>query len=319
MRAVQAFALALCLAGPFVLTACGGATPEAQAPEAPEAEAPEAEEEAQAPEAPLTIIIRNAEYLFTYDGLDAERIRKPANLTLNNFVSAAGNETYDPLIVATVPHSTYTDWEDLSGRTLPDWDGISMVRGRGCRPCGSSRSNTSIMDAGYLKYSAFYLFEKEFRGPDPGLMREDTNDNVVAAEMFSYSIGPVTGKNPEFNATWEGGMIGKVEMGYFREAGNLLTGDATISVGMGGSSRDRVSVRLSKITDSVTGARHSSLSWNLPLRNGEFHYENETIDDLIGDIRGSFYGAGHQEVGGVFEGILENNRRMTGAFGAKRQ
>ena len=211
MRAVQTFALAICLAVPFALAACGGATPEA----------------------PLIVIIRAAERLFTYDGLDAESIPKPANLTLDNFVSAAGNETYDPLIVATVPHSIYTDWEDLDGRALPDWDDISMVRGRGCRPCGSARSNTSIMDAGYLQYSAFYLFEKEFRGPDPGLMREDSDGNVVAAEMFSYSLGPITGKNPEFNATWKGGMIGKVEMGNFREAGNLLTGDATVTVGIG--------------------------------------------------------------------------------------
>ena len=78
-------------------------------------------------------------------------------------------------------------------------------------------------------------------------------------------------------------------------------------------------MQFSNIVDSVTGAKHSPLSWNIPLRNGMFHYENETIEDPIGDIRGSFYGAGHQEVGGVFEGILENNRRMTGAFGATRE
>ena len=173
------------------------------------------------------------------------------------------------------------------------------------------------MDAGYLKYSAFYLFEKEFRGPTPG----EPSESLVAAEMFSYSMGPITGKNPAFSATWEGGMVGKFES-YLEPASNLLTGDATVTVGMDGTARDRVSVRFSNITDSGTGAKHSGLSWiNLPLRNGAFHYENASVEDTTGTIRGSFYGANHEEVGGVFEGILESEayRRMTGAFGATRE
>lgn len=317
MPARSALAAMLCLA--FALAACGGGNDVVPTtPGDPPRES--GEPEAQAPEAPLIVIIESLARLITFDGVDAESIPKPANLALDNFVSVAGNEpSYDTVLDAalTVPHSTYTDWEDLENSSLPDWDGISMVNGEGCRPCSPSETvNTSIMDAGYLKYSAFFLFEKEFRGP-----LGDPPKNEIVAEMFSYSLGPVAGKNPEFNATWEGGMIGKFE-NYLEPASNLITGDATVTVGMGGSSQDTVSVRFTNIVDSETGTKHSGLSWtDLPLRNGAFHYENASVEDTTGTIRGSFYGAGHQEVGGVFEGILDSepNRRMTGAFGAVRQ
>lgn len=320
MPARSAIAAMLCLAFALTLAACGGGNAIPTTPGAPPTE-PEAE--APGAQAPLVrIIAQSPVRLITYAGGDVKSIPKPANLTIDNFVSAAGDEPYDDVLESslTVPHSTYTNWEDSENSSLPDWDGISMVDGEGCHPCSPSATvNTSVMNAGYLKYSAFFLFEKKFEGPLPS---EPNGEPVVAAEIFSYSLGPVTvnGANPEFNATWKGGMIGKIER-YFKEAGNLLTGDATITVGMDGSSQDAVSVRFTNIVDSETGAKHNGLSWtDLPLQNGSFHHQNEGVYDSDGNIRGSFYGANHEEVGGVFDSaIFDGDKHLTGAFGAVRQ
>lgn len=318
-----AFALALCLAFPLALAACGGGgTP--TAPPAPEAEAPEAE--APKAEAPLiTIITSSSErILIRYDGSESDRIPAPADLSLDNFVIAAGHSAYTNDIDLTVAPSQYENWGD----SLPDWNGIDMVHGTGCGPCAPRAiTQTNTMDAGYLKYSSFFLFAHEFRDTEPGESLErygssarSDEDFVAAAEMFAYSLGEPTAYNPSFNATWKGGMIGKQER-YYRAAGNLLTGDASVSVALSGNGDANVSVSFTNIVDSVTDADYGGLSWtNLPLENGIFSYERKSAEDMTGDIYGSFYGPGHQEVGGVFEGILYDTLGgiITGAFGGVR-
>ena len=317
----RALALALCLAFPLALAACGGggAPPQAQATKEREAEEP-------APEEPLiAIITRNAErILIRYDGSDSDHIPAPADLTLGNFVIAAGHSAYTELNDLAVAPSEYEVWGD----SLPDWSGIDMVRGMGCKPCPPSKIiQTNTMDAGYLKYSSFFLFAHEFRDTKPGDSLErygptarSDEDFVAAAEIFAYSLGRATGYNPSINGTWKGGMIGKRER-YFRAAGNLLTGDASVSVVVAGNGDSFVSVNFTNIVDSVTDAKYGRLSWTgIPLQNGIFSYERKSAEDMTGDVYGSFYGPGHQEVGGVFEGILYDTGGgiITGAFGGVR-
>ena len=259
------------------------------------------------------------------------RMAKPANLTLANLNIAAGHKPNVPdFIDLKIAPSYYAPWAD----SLPDWNGISMVRGTGCSPsapmgkCASGTlTKTSTMDAGYLRYSAFFLFESESRDTAPGADHSGLQDDgsLVAAEIIAHSLGTPSGSNPTINATWKGGMIGKREM-HYEPAGNLLTGDASVSVGMGGSDSDKVSVSFTNIVDSVSGAKHSGVLWtDIPLRNdGTFIYERESSMDPVGDLYGSFYGLAHQEVGGIFEGYTEVQGNansgwwMVGSFGAKK-
>lgn len=322
MRTGSPFKLALCLALaiPFALAACGGGGG---------GTAPNPEAEAPAPPALITIVTA-AQTLIRYNGIEMDRIPKPANLTLENFNIAAGQEPYTDFLDLKVGPTYFVPWAD----SLPDWDGISMVRGTGCSPsapmgkcAAGTLTKTSTMDAGYLRYSAFFLFESEAREASsdahPSQLQDD--GSLVAAEMFSYSVGAHSGSKPTINATWKGGMIGKREM-HYEPAGNLLTGDATVSVGIGGSDSDKVQVSFTNIVDSVTGAKHSGVSWNdIPLKNdGTFIYERSSAEDTVGDIYGSFYGLQHQEVGGIFEGYTNiqgsanSGWWMTGSFGAKK-
>lgn len=329
-------ALALCLAIPFALAACGGGGGTAPNPQSEEP----VERQPEAGKAPPALIARinTGEMLIRYDGSDMEQIPKPANLTLENFNIAAGHSPYTDFLDLKVGPTYYAPWAN----SLPDWDGISMVRGTGCVPsapmgkCASGTlTKTSTMDAGYLQYSAFFLFESESRDTAPAEYEGPLP--LVAAEMFAYSLGTPSGTNPQIYGTWEGGMIGKREM-FYRPAGNLLTGDASITVGMGGSGSDKVSVRFTNIVDSVTGAKHipvrrtatanvrqDAISWtDIPLKNGVFMYKRQRAEDPVTDIYGSFYGPAHQEVGGIFEGhtVIEgevNSHPFTGSFGARKQ
>ena len=333
--------LAVCLVSLAVvslatLTACGGggggAAPAPAAQPEPEP-MPEAQEPSQSDviKAALNRIVGDADTLIGNRLSGRENAEpsslielKPASITLNDlFPSWIG------------PGSDYEPWGD----ELPDWPGISMVRRTG----SLSYQEVSQTDAGYLEYSAFFLSKHLTH-----------NRNALSPRAYVYtggefgdfpyplSIGKGAGSNPTIEGTWEGAMIGVFKeekwtgtsgecpgnICSFAKArslgmGNLLTGDASVSVALGGDNGDKVSVSFTDIVDSVTGAKHGGLSWeDIPLQNGVFsygEYSQENPDNLAyprNAISGSFYGPAHlaNEVGGVFE-----RNYMMGSFGAKRQ
>ena len=158
---------------------------------------------------------------------------------------------------------------------------------------------SSIVDyGGWMTYSFFFVNTWNPVGDDPLRPSESTFTDV-------YSIGEASGTNPvSGSATWIGMMAGIDENENASTFGNLVEGDATVTIG--NFAQPAVDIRLTSITDANTGGRHGDISWSgLGLRNGAFSAAN---------ISGRFYGPNHEEVGGIF---LRN--QISGAFGAKRQ
>ena len=118
-------------------------------------------------------------------------------------------------------------------------------------------------------------------------------------EFAALSGGRFSEANPVGNlgtATWRGAMIGE-------SGGKILSGDSTLEYDFASAT---IGVRLTGIRNWNTPQSYPDLVWEgLRVRNGVF------TDGR--DIRGSFYGPSHEEVGGVFDRNL-----ITGAFGAKR-
>ena len=280
------------------------------------------------------------------DTLVRSRIEaKPAGITINDFSPIQFSPSW---IEDAGPGLTTSDYERW-GDELPDWPGISMVRRMQIYKSSldpsidirvTAADTQTTTDAGYLEYSAFFL-SKHLRE-----QREVLSGRVVSSytiqlhtggDSFPYpvSIGKATASNPTIEGTWEGAMIGAFKEEKWTGAsgecpsggcspakarslgmGNLLTGDASVSVALGGDNGDKVSVSFTDIVDSVTGAEHGGLSWgDIPLRNGVFTY-TDNLAEPRNTISGSFYGPAHlaNEVGGAFE-----RNYMVGAFGAKRQ
>ena len=102
---------------------------------------------------------------------------------------------------------------------------------------------------------------------------------------------------------------------------NVVQGDATIDIDNLNAFAPDVDVEFSNIKDLITG---DDVTWNaldtfgwynLSVANGAFK--------LGSNISGSFYGANHEEVGGVFHTgsgpDTSENDGITGAFGGERQ
>ena len=124
--------------------------------------------------------------------------------------------------------------------------------------------------------------------------------------MAGASAGNDSGSNPTGtgSATWNGIMVG----GFHRSISRIdvIQGDATIDIDDLAS--PDVDVAFTNVKNLDAGSDVDDISWsNLTVTNGAF----EAVD---GSIEGSFYGANHEEVGGVFD-----QSNIIGAFGAARQ
>lgn len=224
----------------------------------------------------------------------------PTTLTLENMKRSSG------------------EFEDLGSRR-----GISQASAR------SEWSSFSYTDyGGWMDHSFFFV---------ASTLTESGNVLHPSQHVSTatYSIGEASGSNPlSGGAIWTGVMAGVNANEDAATYGNLVTGDARLSID--DFTRPAIDVAFTRITDSETGARHSDIRWDdLVLENGAFA---DDVDDVTGDtlsdpfvvdltgrqpppgaltpgqISGQFYGPNHEEVGGVFE-----RGGIVGAFGATRQ
>ena len=140
--------------------------------------------------------------------------------------------------------------------------------------------------------------------------RAEVTDHPLLPDIsaaYSYSAGDAAGSNPvSGNATWNGVMVG-LDVSETQARGNPVQGHAVIELDL--ASQD-IDVAFTNIADVVTGNAHGAMAWaDLALTDGAF--ETGSTGD---SISGRFYGADHEEVGGIFERNL-----IVGAFGAARE
>ena len=184
--------------------------------------------------------------------------------------------------------------------------GVSLAQARaaGRAPDGTVFHYQSY--GGWLQDSVFAVQTATggIRGNEQGIL------------LFSYSFGNRTGADPSVDATWEGVMIGRhidtdavvqgdAEIRYTTTNMNMLDHvlfSNAINLGDGSA------IMFGK-DDDMSELRFE----NIPLADSDGTFE--VIDDQnLGSIKGAFYGAGHREVGGIFDSY-----NIIGAFGAVSQ
>ena len=149
------------------------------------------------------------------------------------------------------------------------------------------------------------LAERMLRGDTANVYGHWLGHSVFAMvdDSVAVSFGDSPGTNPTLvgGAVWRGDVVG-VDTGT-RER---IAGDAAIEID--DFARPDVDVAFTGIKDAGGRAR-ADLRWeDIPLVQGGF----QSLD-AAGSIKGRFYGADHQEAGGIFE-----RNRLTGAFGGSR-
>ena len=137
--------------------------------------------------------------------------------------------------------------------------------------------------------------------------------------------GPLT--SPGDTATWSGVMSG-VDTSPSGGPGAFVHGDSAIVVsGVAAGADIAVDVAFTNIVNEDTGAGVADIVWRgLPLQGREFGTDDVLFDDgagyfrdesfgaaVQGSLYGRFYGAGHEEVGGLF-----HRDGIAGAFAGKR-
>ena len=195
---------------------------------------------------------------------------------------------------------TYEGEATLDDLTIRDNAEYQAVMTRNGITIGQSRIEIKDADGiteqeawygAWLDYSAFLTFVDYFEYFEDGSFEE-----FVAG----YSFGDDSGSRPVGgSATWTGAMTG-VDLGF----NNVVQGDAAITVDF---ARNNAGVAFTNINDLDTLSGLPSMEWS-GLAIG--------ADGRFGasDIKATFYGPNHAEVGGIFE-----RNEIVGAFGAKRQ
>ena len=121
---------------------------------------------------------------------------------------------------------------------------------------------------------------------------------------IAISLGNASGSTPSTGvATWNGAMAG-----VDTEKWEAVEGHASIRIN--DFPNPGVDARFTQIAEVDSGSPREDMSWlGIPVTQGGFK------TGISGDsIQGTFYGPGHEEVGGVFE-----KSRIVGAFGARRR
>lgn len=120
---------------------------------------------------------------------------------------------------------------------------------------------------------------------------------------MAISLGDASGSIPGTGiATWNGAMVG-----VDTEEWQAVEGHASIRIS--NFPDPEVDARFTQIAEVDSGSPREDMSWlGIPVTREGFQ------TGISGDsIQGTFYGPGHEEVGGVFE-----KSRIVGAFGARR-
>ena len=204
------------------------------------------------------------------------------------------DEIYDSSLIGNVGLEGY----NIESQVVMVDGNATLVQGRGAARQSDGTTLTFQSYAGWLDGGVF--------GTESITVTENTN---TANYFANYSFGDTSGTNPTGmgRAVWNGVFVG-INRAASGEAGIPAQGDVTVDID--DLSAPDVDVRFSNIIlidrDSRSGGRSFTLS-DIPLSDGTFESTN-------GEIKGSFYGDNHEEVGGV---ILDIN--WSGAFGATRQ
>ena len=132
-----------------------------------------------------------------------------------------------------------------------------------------------------------------------------TEGATTTNRSASFSFGDASGNNPT-----TGNVIGYagVMIGMDTRTNHVLHGDAIIQF-LVGNSNLLESVTFQNITNLSGGSNVDIITFNnIPLSS------NGTFESNSGDIKGTFYGTGHEGIGGIFD-----KDNILAAFGAVRQ
>ena len=192
-------------------------------------------------------------------------------------------EIYDPSIINDESLEGY----DAQVQAVMVDEGVTLVQGRSAARGDGGTPFTFQTYAGWIDGSVFGI----------GLLSVTEGSNTTN-RLTSYSFGDASGSNPtaigsETSAMWTGAVVL-----YRRNESEIVEGSITVDIDDLSSPDVDATINLGFI---------SSRYDNMPLMNGTFEEEN-------GQIRGSFYGDNHEEVGGVI-----STTNDYGAFGATRQ
>ena len=197
-------------------------------------------------------------------------------------VTSEGQVTLDDLTV-----------DDAEYQAVMTRNGITIGQYR------TESKNANSITAREIGYGA-WLDHNAFSTSLATFYRGAISDGYYAAFVAGYSFGNDSGSRPVGgSATWTGAMTGAD-----LEFQNAVQGEAAITVDF---ARNNAGVAFTNIKDLDTRSGLPSMEWS-GLAIG--------ADGRFGasDIKATFYGPNHEEVGGVFE-----RNEIVGAFGAKRQ
>ena len=181
-----------------------------------------------------------------------------------------------------------TDYQAVMAR-----NGVTLGQSRSEAKTAEGVTAQGVDYGGWLDHSAF-------TSGGTAYYRGAVSDGYYAVFAVAGSFGNDSGSRPlSGSAAWEGVMTG-LDM----EFGNAVQGDAAVTVDF---ARNDAGVAFTNVHDLDARSALPSMEWS-SLAIG--------ADGKFGasDLRATFYGPGHEEVGGVFE-----RNEIVGAFGAKRQ
>ena len=186
---------------------------------------------------------------------------------------------------------------DSEVRTVMVVDEATLIEGRAAARRANDTRLAFQTYGGWLTGSVF--------GVDVITVPESGNGTTFL--LFPYAFGDASGTNPTGSSriVWEGVVVGARANGA-----GLRQGVATVDID--DPSNPDVDVSLTGIKGVGQGSLEEMETWeDITLMGGAFESK-----DTSRYIKGSFFGSGHTEVGGVF---YSSNQDITGAFGATRQ
>ena len=247
------------------------------------------------------------------DTITMQNIVKPGIQGLRDNIPIDPNCSAGTSCTATIPNAetvtfSLADIEDISliddtnlekfnseTRAVMDVSGVKIIESHSA---GRQDDDTRLAFqtyGGWLDNSVFAMERIE--------VTEGSNTTVY---IKSFTFGKASGSNPTGTGqlTWSG-----VAVGVQRSNADLHPFQGTVTIDIDDPDSPDVDVSMNLRELAGIGSPINS-SWdNLTLTNGTF-----TDTDAFDYIEGSFYGDGHEEVGGIFRTL-----NTYGAFGAKRQ
>ena len=184
-------------------------------------------------------------------------------------------------------------FDDTEYQAVMTRNGVTLDQSRSETQDAEGITARTLDYGGWLDRSAFAVSSTAY-------YRGAVSDGYSSALVIAGSFGNDTGSRPlSGSAAWEGVMAG-LDMEFW----HAVQGDAAATVDF---ARNDAGVAFTNVHDLDTRSALPSMEWSgLAIgADGKFG---------ASDLRATFYGPNHEEVGGVFE-----RNDIVGAFGAKRQ